>query len=155
MDASKEGLNMEKLRRLIVVWATVSLLSFVINGLGQFLSPPVPYTDDACLATCGHCINRYPIKVERWNCCRWDQGCWANPWEPDYQVSTCDRPVVFCEVVDAGGSNFYGYYCCDPAYNCSEIDGAPCCEPYHTHPCPQRLRRDERVEKARLNNECL
>ena len=124
---------MERLKRLVVVWTAVTLLSLVINSMGQY--PPVPYTDDACLATCGHCDWEWHQRWVRWHCCMWDLGCWANPFEPDYQVSLCDREEVFC-LVYVGGGYWYGYYCCKPAVNCQEVDGAPCCEPYHTHPCP-------------------
>jgi len=125
---------MKKQQRLILVWLVITLLSFVVNSIGQYPGP-VPYTDDACLATCGRCDYRFPQGVLRWYCCMWDYGCWFNPFEPDYQVSICDRPVTLCVVYIPSGY-MYEYYCCEPAINCDEINGAPCCEPYHTHPCP-------------------
>lgn len=122
------------------VWVVASLVNLVVTGVSQQYQqyPPVPYTDDACLATCGHCDYKEHVGWERWHCCVWDYGCWANPLEPDYQVSLCDREVVRCIVTVSGpGPGYtYGYYCCEGAVNCDEIDGAPCCEPYHTHPCP-------------------
>ena len=128
---------MKRQQKLVFVWTVVTILSLIINmGLSQYPGPPVPYTDDACLATCGLCNQKVRnINWLRWTCCMWDYGCWANPTQPDYQVSLCDREVVLC-YVNVGGGYQYGYYCCEPAVNCSEVDGAPCCQPYHVHSCP-------------------
>lgn len=123
---------------LLFLWSIVTIFALVIYVLGQSLSPSssfIPDTDDACLATCGHC--NYKITDFRqpipWFCCVWDHGCWLNPFEPDYQVSLCGRPISLCIITDP---IFYSYECCEPAQDCIELNDAPCCEPYHTHPCP-------------------
>lgn len=96
---------MKRLKRLVGVWVAVTLLALLVNGLAQ---QPVPYTDDACLSTCGRCDFKIRnVAWHRWLCCVWDQGCWANPLEPDYQVSLCDREEVFCVVITPWGG--YGY----------------------------------------------
>jgi len=59
---------MKKQQRLILVWLVITLLSFVVNSIGQYPGP-VPYTDDACLATCGRCDYRFPQGVLHWYCC--------------------------------------------------------------------------------------
>jgi len=124
---------MKKQQMLILAWLVVTLLSFVVNSIEQYR---VPNTNDACLATCVGCDLQVPTPIlVRWYCCMWDYGCWFNPFEPDYQVSICDRPLSLC-LIYLGEGMWQVIECCEPAVNCSEVDGAPCCEPYNVHPCP-------------------
>ncbi len=119
--------------RLLVVWVLLTILTLAVQGVERQFEPPqvqqAVILGDACQNTCppdGICIH---LRTYNYDCCTWDWGCWANPEEPDYQIGPCKRDVFICIYPDLG------IPCCNAAYNCSELDGAPCCYPFPM-PCP-------------------
>lgn len=58
-------------------------------------------------------------------CCRWDHGCWANPYEPNGQWGGCLRNGYDCFNPTTGGSCPFTAW--TEGIFCHEQNGRPCC----------------------------
>lgn len=140
---------------LFLVWLVLAVSAALAIGTssqsaGADSLQPLVYRYDGCPDTC---LSQPPCPGRGWEkhregmlvyCCVPDQGCWANPFEPDFQKAPCKRDVYICRSggEPLGSSGRIGpqsippRYCCSQYYQCGEEDGQPCCEPRNDVACP-------------------
>lgn len=137
---------------LFAVWLVVATLAALAVGEVARSSPagaslqPLVYRYDGCPDTCtAPCPGGWRRHQEGvlYYCCVPDQGCWANPLEPDFQKAPCKRDVYICRGGEPAGvqqrvepQSIPPRYCCSQYYQCGEENGQPCCEPRNDIACP-------------------
>lgn len=139
---------------LLAVWLVVATLAVLAVGEVARSSPagaslqPLTYRWDGCPDTC---LGAPPCPWPGWEytrteiryCCVPDLGCWANPFEPNFQKAPCKRDVYICRGGEPAGvqqhvepQSIPPRHCCSQYYQCGEENGQPCCEPRNDVACP-------------------